>query len=112
MPGANAEQHGEGVQPAAMQKMINKAAWLLSEGRVVKISPYMFYVIGRNSKHLVKYENGKFYCTCKGFESKGFCSHVLAVMTLSGLKEEASSFFDEAVRQRVLREIRGMGRGR
>jgi len=75
----------------------------------VKISPFMYYVIGRNSKHLVKYENGRFSCTCKGFESKGFCSHVLAVMTLSELKEEVSSFFDEAVRQRVLRELRSMG---
>lgn len=90
-------------------KIINKAAWLLSEGRVVRISPYMYYVIGRNSKHLVKYENGRFTCTCKGFESKGFCSHVLAVTTLSELKD-ASTLLDEAVRQRVLKELKALSR--
>ncbi len=94
-----------------MMKVINKAAWLLSEGRVVKISPYLYYVIGRNSKHLVKYEGGRFVCTCKGFESKGFCSHVLAVATLSELKD-SSVILDEAVRQRVLRELRQLGRRR
>lgn len=103
----NEQKTSEGQQ--ALIKTINKAAWLLSEGRVVKISPYMYYVIGRNSKHLVKYENGRFTCTCKGFEIKGFCSHVLAVMTLSELKD-ASSVLDEAVRQRVMKELRSMSR--
>ncbi|MEM1631636.1 MAG: SWIM zinc finger family protein [Thermofilum sp.] len=107
MTEVNTQKSSEGQQ--AMMKIINKAAWLLSEGRVVKISPYMYYVIGRNSKHLVKYEGGRFACTCKGFESKGFCSHVLAVMTLSGLKD-ASSVLDEAVKQRVMKELKALSR--
>lgn len=86
-------------------KMINKAAWLLSEGRVVKISPYLYYVIGRNSKHLVRYENGRFICTCKGFQEKGVCSHVIAVTTLSELKD-VDTFLDERIGERVSRELR------
>ncbi|AJB42502.1 hypothetical protein TCARB_1458 [Thermofilum adornatum 1505] len=89
--------------------MINKAAWLLSEGRVVKISPYLYYVIGKNSKHLVRYENGKFICTCKGFQEKGVCSHVIAVVTLSELKD-ADAFLDERIRERISRELRQLYR--
>jgi hypothetical protein len=99
---------GKGESPQAQPvtaRMINKAAWLLSEGRVVKISPYLYYVIGKNSKHLVRYEDGKFICTCKGFQEKGVCSHVIAVATLSELKN-ADSFLDERIRERVSRELR------
>ncbi|MHB9302652.1 SWIM zinc finger family protein [Thermofilum pendens] len=96
---------GSATPQKAFEKMVNKAAWLLSEGRVVKISPYLYYVIGKNSKHLVRYENGRFICTCKGFEEKGVCSHVIAVATLSELKD-VNAFLDERVKERVRRELR------
>lgn len=103
------ESGGGGQASSVTTKMINKAAWLLSEGRVVKISPYLYYVIGKNSKHLVRYENGKFICTCKGFQEKGVCSHVIAVVTLSELKD-ADAFLDERIRERISRELRQLYR--
>ncbi|PLJ77319.1 MAG: hypothetical protein B7L53_07145 [Thermofilum sp. NZ13] len=103
--------NAEGKSEATMQReipldrMIARAAWLLAEGRVVKISPYLYYVMGKNGKHLVRVEGGRLTCTCKGFQEKGICSHVIAVSTLSGIKS-IDSFLDERIRDRVRRELR------
>ncbi len=88
-----------------LDRMIARAAWLLAEGRVVKISPYLYYVMGRNGKHLVKVEGGKLVCTCKGFQEKGICSHIIAVSTLAGMKD-IDSFLNERISERVRRELR------
>lgn len=89
----------------ALNRMISKAAWLLEEGRVVKISPYLYYVIGKRNKHMVRYENGRFVCTCKGFKKKGICSHVMAVLALTEIKD-ADKFLAERVNRRLMRELR------
>jgi len=88
-----------------LNRMISKAAWLLEEGRVVKISPYLYYVIGKRNKHMVRYENGRFVCTCKGFKKKGICSHVMAVLALTEIKD-ADKFLAERVNRRLVRELR------
>lgn len=92
-----------------MDKIISRAAWLLAEGRVVKISPYLYYVMGRIGKHLVRVEGGKLTCTCKGFQEKGVCSHVVAVSTLLELKD-VNSFLDERIRERVTKELKELYR--
>lgn len=89
----------------AFNKMISKAAWLLEEGRVVKISPYLYYVIGKRNRHMVRYVNGRFVCTCKGYKSKGICSHVMAVLALTEIKD-ADSFLAERINLRLRRELR------
>ncbi|MEZ0346576.1 MAG: SWIM zinc finger family protein [Infirmifilum sp.] len=88
-----------------MDKIISRAAWLLAEGRVVRISPYLYYVMGKVGKHLVRVEGGKLVCTCKGFQEKGICSHVVAVSTLLELKD-VDLFLDERIRERVRKELR------
>ena len=92
----------------AINKMINKAAWLLEEGRVVKISRYMYYVIGKKNRHIVRYENDKFVCTCKGYKEKKLCSHVMAVLALTEIKD-ADNFLAERVSIRLQRELRSVG---
>lgn len=89
----------------AFNKMISKAAWLLEEGRVVKISPYLYYVIGKRNRHMVRYENGRFVCTCKGFKNKGICSHVMAVLALTEIKD-ADRFLAERINLRLQKELR------
>ncbi|RLE58208.1 MAG: hypothetical protein DRJ35_08295 [Thermoprotei archaeon] len=89
----------------AFNKMISKAAWLLEEGRVVKISPYLYYVIGKRNRHMVRYVNGKFVCTCKGFKNKGICSHVMAVLALTEIKD-ADQFLAERINLRLQKELR------
>ncbi|AKG38070.1 MAG: SWIM zinc finger family protein [Infirmifilum sp.] len=107
MSGSNASKI-DGVvrqKEIPMDSIIARAAWLLAEGRVVKVSPYLYYVMGRVGKHLVRVEGGKLTCTCKGFQEKGICSHVVAVSTLLELKD-VDAFLDERVRERVRRELR------
>ncbi len=93
------------ISDEALSRMISKAAWLLEEGRVVKISPYLYYVIGKRNKHMVRYEDGKFVCTCKGYRMKGICSHVMAVLALTEIKD-ADKFLAERVNRRLTRELR------
>ncbi len=88
-------------------RIINKAAWLLEDGRVVKISDYMFYVMGRKNRHIVKVENGKLICTCPGYREKGICSHVVAVSTLLKM-DKTSSFVDERINMRLKRELKNL----
>jgi len=85
--------------------MVSKAAWLIEEGRVVKISDVMYYVMGRRNRHIVRVEGGRFMCTCPGFKERGICSHVLAVSTLVKLQDK-EGLLDRALRERVERELR------
>lgn len=85
--------------------MISKAAWLLQEGRVVRISDVMYYVKGRKNRHIVRVEGDKLTCTCPGFKERGVCSHVIAVSTLIKL-EGRRELLDELLRARIERELR------
>jgi len=100
----------EELDPKAVRKILDKAAWLIETGRVVKISDYMFYVMGRRNRHIVKIEDGKLVCTCPGYRSKNVCSHVVAVMFVLEMKG-GIEYIDEKVRRRVLRELRTLWRG-
>lgn len=106
MPEDNLTQKRENSEKkeALLDKIISRAAWLLAEGRVVKVSPYLYYVMGRHGKHLVRVEEGKLTCTCRGFQERGICSHVVAVSTLLSMKD-VDTFLDEVIRERVRREL-------
>ena len=97
------------INGEALQRIIAKAAWLLSEGRVTKISNLMFYVMGRKNRHIVRVENERLTCTCPGFRDKGICSHVVAVSVVLDLKDKAE-LIDERVRLRVEKELKSLGR--
>ena len=95
---------------SARTLMIEKAVWLLVSGRVVKISDYMYYVMGRKNRHIVKVENGVLTCTCPGFKERKMCSHIIAVSTIRSLPV-GTRLLEQAIRERVKRELREMMRG-
>ncbi|MCD6458750.1 MAG: hypothetical protein B6U95_06795 [Thermofilum sp. ex4484_82] len=95
----------------AWQRMIEKAAWLISEGRIVKISNLLYYVIGRHSRHLVRVvDDSKLVCSCAGYKNRGVCSHVIAVSTLRKIKNGAE-IINEIMQERIRRELRQLYRG-
>jgi len=100
----------EELSPEALRKIVDKAAWLIETGRVVKISDYMFYVMGRKNRHIVKIEGDKLVCTCPGYKEKNICSHVVAVMAILEMKG-GLEYIDERVRRRVMRELRAIWKG-
>lgn len=93
----------------AYQRMINKAAWLITTGRVVRISNYMFYVMGRRNRHIVKLGGNKLACTCPGYKERSMCSHVVAVSAILEM-HDGLSFLEDRVRARLQRELKGFGK--
>ncbi|MEM0023235.1 MAG: SWIM zinc finger family protein [Thermofilaceae archaeon] len=89
--------------------MVSKAAWLIKEGRVVKISDLMYYVMGRKNRHIVRVVGDALSCTCPGFRGRGICSHVIAVSTIMKLGSK-SEFLDEVLRARVEKELKFLRR--
>jgi len=92
-------------------RIIAKAAWLILDGRVVKISDVMYYVMGRQNRHIVTIERGKLKCTCEGFRERSICSHVVAVSTVIWLSS-GREYIEEWIRARVQRELRLLHRQR
>lgn len=88
-----------------MNRLISKAAWLIHEGRIVKISDVLYYVVGRKNRHLVRIEGDKLRCTCNGFRERGVCSHVIAVSTITRLSS-GREYLRETLRMRVERELK------
>jgi len=99
------EAQSEEARKEAMNRIISKAAWLILDGRVVKISDVMYYVMGRRNRHIVRVEGSKLVCTCDGYKERGVCSHVVAVSTVMWLSSGVE-YLDEWVRARVQRELR------
>ena len=98
------------IDPKALQKIVDKAAWLIDTGRVVKISDYMFYVMGRKNRHIVKIDENGLTCTCPGYREKKICSHVVAVMAVLEMKG-GLEYLNERIRRRVTRELRELWKG-
>ena len=100
----------EKLDERVMNRIISKAAWLMQEGRVVKMSDYMYYVIGRKNRHIVRVSGEQLVCTCEGFKERGVCSHIVAVSTIIKLGG-GREYLDELMRIRVERELRLLGKG-
>lgn len=93
----------------AMNRIVSKAAWLILDGRVVRISDIMYYVMGRRNRNIVRVDGEKLVCTCEGFKKRGVCSHVVAVSTVMWLVN-GYEYLGEWIRARVERELRLLGR--
>jgi hypothetical protein len=88
-----------------MNRLVSKAAWLIHEGRIVRISDVLYYVVGRKNRHLVRVEGGKLSCTCNGYRERGICSHTIAVSTIMRLTS-GREYLGETLRMRVERELK------
>jgi len=87
-------------------RVLDKADRLINEGRVIKVSDILFYVIGDHGKYFVRIEEGyKVKCTCPGFKSRGFCSHSVAVL-LTLLREDYARKLSESVKKRLEENLR------
>ncbi|MCS7104562.1 MAG: hypothetical protein NZ954_03245 [Thermofilaceae archaeon] len=92
-----------------MSRVIAKAAWLIHEGRIVRISETMYYVIGRKNKHIVRVDGSSLTCTCNGYRERRTCSHIVAVSTIIKLSS-GSDYLNKVMKARVERELRLIGK--
>jgi hypothetical protein len=66
--------------------MIDKALKLIATGRVERLGPQRFNVVGDHGTYnVVRAPNGSVSCSCPGFRSRGRCSHSEAVKIMTGL---------------------------
>lgn len=87
-----------------VQRLFEKAIRLIEEGRVVQISPLMFYVVGDHGKYFVHVNNGIVRCLCPGYKRRGFCSHIIAVLLLV-LRDDYRKTLEEGLRRRLEHQL-------
>ena len=67
------------------ERLLEKAKKFVESGRVEAIGQGLYNVVGDHGTYTVAQDfHGKLSCTCPGFMGKGKCSHVTAVMLLTG----------------------------
>ena len=66
----------------AMIGKIEKAKRYAEERDRFTFQSFTVTVRGENSDHIVNYDNGKFECDCSFFQSRGYCSHSMAMERL------------------------------
>ncbi|RLF05854.1 MAG: hypothetical protein DRJ64_05125 [Thermoprotei archaeon] len=91
-------------------KILSKAERLIEEGRVVRISSLMFYVIGDHGKYFVYVEDRGVKCNCPGFRKRGFCSHAIAILLLI-LRKEYRDILEEGLRKRLQEQLNVIKQG-
>jgi len=91
-------------------RLYRKAERLINEGRVIEISPIMYYVIGDHGKYFVRIQNGRVKCMCDGYRKRKYCSHVLSVLLLM-LREDYKYRMEAAIRNRLEKQFREIVKG-
>ena len=66
------------MMDSGMIGKIEKAKRYASEPQRINFKQFEASVKGENSDHVVKYEGGKWSCTCGYFQNRGICSHTMA----------------------------------
>lgn len=70
----------------SIEAMIDKALKLIAAGRVERLGPQRFNVVGDHGTYnVVQAPNGSVSCSCPGFRSRGRCSHSEAVKIMTGI---------------------------
>ncbi|HDI75520.1 MAG: hypothetical protein DRJ52_09405 [Thermoprotei archaeon] len=92
------------------ERLFAKAEKLIEEGRISQVSEYLFYVIGFHGKYFVAVTEGNIRCNCAGFQRRGVCSHVTAVL-LYLLREDYKEKLSEALRKRIKQNLELIRRG-
>ncbi|MEA4811516.1 MAG: SWIM zinc finger family protein [Anaerolineaceae bacterium] len=57
---------------------IEKAKRYAAERNRIAFKGFEATLKGENNDHTVKYQDGKWQCTCSYFQSRGICSHTMA----------------------------------
>ncbi len=94
-----------------VHKLFRKAERIISEGRVVRISPYMFYVIGDHGKYFVYVDKSKVKCLCPGYRKRGYCSHSISVLLIL-LRKEYREALEKGLRDRLEHQLELIKAGR
>lgn len=64
-----------------LDSMVEKAFRLVRTGRVEPLGGGRFNVVGDHGTYTVQYGvDGRLTCSCPGFQRRGVCSHVAAVI--------------------------------
>ena len=58
---------------------IEKAKRYAEERDRIQFTSFNVTFDGKNNPHMVSYENGKWECDCSFFQSRGVCSHTMAL---------------------------------
>jgi len=64
---------------SALIRKMQKAKQYAQERERFKFLALEVQIEGNNSTHLVKYDHGQWTCDCGFFQSRGQCSHTMAV---------------------------------
>ncbi len=91
-------------------KVLDKAEKLINEGRIIRISSLMFYVIGDHGKYFVWVDDKGVRCNCQGFKKRGFCSHAIAVLLLL-LRKKYRESLEKGLRKRLHEQLEYMKKG-
>jgi len=80
-----------------------KAEKLITEGKVTRIGPLKFSVVGYHDTYTISIENDIVKCTCPGYAQRGLCSHSIAV-----LREYWETQLEKKIRESSLPGIQRM----
>ncbi|MGB1253648.1 MAG: SWIM zinc finger family protein [Candidatus Promineifilaceae bacterium] len=58
---------------------IEKAKAYAEERERISFSSFSVAIDGENNSHSVSFNNGKWRCDCDFFDSRGYCSHTMAM---------------------------------
>lgn len=61
---------------------IEKAKRYVEERERIKFKQFTVTFEGDNNVHTVKYNDGQWHCTCDFFQTRGRCSHTMALETI------------------------------
>lgn len=63
---------------------IQKAKEYAEQPERMQFKHFEVHFEGENSTHVVNYKEGEWTCTCSFFNTRGFCSHTMALQRVLG----------------------------
>lgn len=69
---------------SAMIGKIQKAKEYAEQPELMQFKSFDIHFQGENSAHTVSYHDGAWNCECGFFQSRGFCSHTMALERVLG----------------------------
>lgn len=69
---------------SAMIGKIQKAKEYAEQPELMQFTSFQINFHGENNTHHVSYDAGKWNCNCGFFQSRGFCSHTMALERVLG----------------------------